>query len=160
MTSPDGINWTTRTSAANNDFWHVIWASELELLVATSTSGTGNRIMTSPDGINWTTRSTPVDNQWLGITWAPELGLLVAVAQSGTGNRVMTSSDGINWTTRSSAADNLWYDITWAPELGLLVAVAIFRNRKSCNDKSMMVLIGLHVRTPIDNQWMGYNLGS
>ena len=121
MTSPNGINWTTRSTPVDNDWIGLTWSSELGLLVATSTSGTGNRVMTSPDGINWTTRSNPVDNNWYGITWAPELGLFVAVASSGTGNLVMTSSDGINWTTRSSAADNNWYGITWAPELGLFI---------------------------------------
>ena len=91
MTSTDGINWTTRNSAADN-FWRgITWAPELGLFVAIARTGTGNRVMTSPDGINWTTLSTPVDNHWYGITWAPELGLFVAVARTGTGNHVMTA---------------------------------------------------------------------
>ena len=56
MTSPDGINWTSRTSAIDNG-WH---------------------------GITWTSRTAPVDNQWNGITWAPELGLFVAVSVTAT----------------------------------------------------------------------------
>jgi len=124
MTSPDGINWTTRSNPVDNNWQNVIWVSELGLFVTVAYSGSGDRVMTSSDGITWTTRTSAADNQWYGITWAPELGLLVAVSDTGTGNRVMTSPDGINWTTRNSAADNEWYGITWASELGLLVAVA------------------------------------
>jgi hypothetical protein len=63
-----GITWnantfTTRTSAADNNWRDVVWAPELGLFVAVAVSGTGNRVMTSPDGINWTTRSTN-DNAW------------------------------------------------------------------------------------------------
>jgi hypothetical protein len=91
MTSPDGITWTTRASAANNGWLSVTWSSELGLLVAVSISGTGDRIMTSPDGINWTTRASAADNNWKSITWSSELGLFVAVSDIGTGDRVMTS---------------------------------------------------------------------
>jgi hypothetical protein len=48
MTSPDGINWTARSSAADNGWFSVTWAKELGLLVAVANSGTGNRVMTSP----------------------------------------------------------------------------------------------------------------
>ncbi|MBM3670469.1 MAG: hypothetical protein FJW97_10780 [Actinobacteria bacterium] len=45
MTSPDGITWTSRTSAANN-FWYSL-AYGNGLFVAVSASGTNNRVMTS-----------------------------------------------------------------------------------------------------------------
>jgi hypothetical protein len=70
--------WTTRTSAANNNWRTIIWAYEVGLFVAVSNSGSSNRVMTSPDGINWTTRTTN-NNSWVFVTWAEELGLLVAV---------------------------------------------------------------------------------
>jgi len=92
MTSPDGINWTTRSSAADNNWLSVYWSPELGLFCAVAYSGTGNRVMTSPDGINWTTRSSAADNIWYSVCWSPELGLFCAVASSGTNNRVMTSS--------------------------------------------------------------------
>ena len=91
MTSPDGITWTTQTSASDNEWMRVNWSPELGLLTAVARTGTNNRIMTSPDGINWTTRTSAADNDWYSITWAPELGLLVAISQTGTGNRVMTA---------------------------------------------------------------------
>jgi hypothetical protein len=48
MTSPDGITWTARSSAADNQWLSVTWAKELGLLVAVAQTGTGNRVMTSP----------------------------------------------------------------------------------------------------------------
>jgi hypothetical protein len=152
MTSPDGINWTTRST--NNNNWHsVTWAPELGLLVAVAYSGTGNRVMTSPDGINWTTRVSAADNNWISVTWAAELGLLVAVAESGSGNRVMTSPDGINWTTRSTTGfDNSWRSVVWAKELGLLVAVA----QNGSGNRVMTSPNGVNWRvrsSPADNSW-------
>ena len=153
MTSPDGINWTTRSGAADNDWCDIVWAPELGLLVAVArTIGTNNRVMTSPDGIIWTTRYTPINNEWITITWAPELGLLVAVAYSGTGNRVMTSPDGINWTTRSTPVDNNWIGLTWSPELGLLAAVA----SSGTGNRVMTSPDGINWTTrssPVNNNW-------
>jgi hypothetical protein len=87
MTSPDGITWTSRTSAADNSWVSVTYGNGL--FIAISTSGTGNRVMTSPDGITWTSRTSATDNNWYSITYGS--GLFVAISTSGTGNRVMTS---------------------------------------------------------------------
>jgi len=87
MTSPDGINWTIRASAADNGWYSVTYGGGL--FVAVSLTGTGNRVMTSPDGINWTIRASAANNQWISVTYGG--GLFVAVSFSGTGNRVMTS---------------------------------------------------------------------
>ena len=46
MTSPDGINWTARTSAADNQWLSVCWSKEVGILSAVGGSGTGNRAMT------------------------------------------------------------------------------------------------------------------
>jgi hypothetical protein len=91
MTSPDGITWTSRSSAADNNWWGVTYGNGL--FVATAFSGTGNRVMTSPDGITWTSRTSASDNGWLGVTYGN--GLFVAVSYTGTGNRVMTSPSSI-----------------------------------------------------------------
>ena len=45
MTSPDGISWTIRSSAANNSWASVTYV--YGLFVAVSYSGTGDRVMTS-----------------------------------------------------------------------------------------------------------------
>jgi hypothetical protein len=44
MTSPDGITWTARTSAADNAWLSVTYGNGL--FVAVAISGTGNRVMT------------------------------------------------------------------------------------------------------------------
>ena len=118
MTSPDGITWTSRTSAADNGWLSITYGNGL--FVAVAATGTGNRVMTSPDGITWTSRTSAADNTWFGITYGD--GLFVAVSYSGTGDRVMTSPDGITWTSRTSAVDNNWRSVTYGN--GLFVAVA------------------------------------
>src|SRR3990172_2689119 len=40
-----GINWTIRTSAADNNWRSVCWSPELGLFAAVAISGTGNRVM-------------------------------------------------------------------------------------------------------------------
>jgi hypothetical protein len=152
MTSPDGITWTIRTSASDNNWEKIAWSPELILLVAVSTTGTGNRIMTSPDGITWTSRTSPADNTWRSIIWSPELYLFVAVASSGTGNRVMTSPDGIAWTIGTTPADNQWEDIVWSPDLSIFTAVAFSGtgNRVMTSPDGIAWTIGT---TPADNQW-------
>jgi alpha-tubulin suppressor-like RCC1 family protein len=119
MTSPDGITWTSRTSAAANGWTSVTYGNGV--FVAVANTGTGNRVMTSPDGITWTSSTTAVNNNWCGVTYGN--GVFVAVAPTGTGNRVMTSPDGITWTIRSSAADNGWTSVTYGN--GLFVAVSL-----------------------------------
>ena len=116
--------WTSRVSAANNDWRSVCWSPELTLFAAVSDDGVGNRVMTSPDGITWTIGVSAADNDWTSICWSQELTLFVAVANSGVGNRVMTSPDGITWTIGVSAADSNWYSVCWSASLVLFVAVA------------------------------------
>ena len=85
MTSPDGITWTARTAAGDNDLWlGVTYGNGLFVAVGAS----GDRVMTSPDGITWTVRTAAGDNDtWIGVTYGN--GLFVAVGASG--DRVMTS---------------------------------------------------------------------
>ena len=111
------FNWTSRTSAADNNWQTVTYGNGL--FVTVSDTGTGNRVMTSPDGITWTIRTSALDNWWRGVTYGE--GLFVATATSGTGNRVMTSPDGITWTIRTSAADLSWRGVTYGN--GVFVAV-------------------------------------
>jgi hypothetical protein len=124
MTSSAGTAWSTRTSAADNDWSSICFSEEKGLFCAVANTGTGNRVMTSQDAITWTTRTSAADNGWNSVCWSPEKGLFCAVADSGTGNRVMTSQDAITWTTRTSAADNGWNGVCWASGLGLFCAVA------------------------------------
>jgi hypothetical protein len=131
MTSPDGVTWTQRTSAAGNQWFGITWGdppgATQGQFVAVADSGAGNRVMTSPDGITWTARSTN-DNNWNDVTFGGPLGeeKFVAVAWGGDGNRVMTSPDGITWTTRSTPVDSAFTAVAWGgfPGQERFVAVA------------------------------------
>ncbi len=113
MTSPDGVTWTSRTSAVDN-IWNSITYGN-GLFVAVSTNGT-DRVMTSSDGITWTSH-TPAALQLISVTYGQ--GLFVAV---GTTGAVTTSPDGITWTTRTAGASNTWLEVTYGS--GLFVAVS------------------------------------
>ena len=117
MTSPDGINWTARTTPSNA--WYSVTYGN-GLFVAVAATGTGNRVMTSPDGINWTSQNSAADSNWVSVSYGG--GLFVAVANTGAGSRVMTSPDGINWTARSAASANSWMAVTYGN--GEFVAVS------------------------------------
>ncbi len=147
-----GISWTSRTSAADNQWGSIAYGNGL--FVAMAASGVGNRVMTSPDGINWTIRTSAADNSWTSVTYGN--GLFVAVANSGVGNRVMTSPDGINWTIRSSAADYFWQSVTYGN--GLFVAVSW----GGASNSVMTSPDGINwtIRTAVNNFWFGVTYGN
>jgi hypothetical protein len=47
MSSPDGIIWWVRESAAKNEWVSVCWSPELSLFVAVAITGTGDLVITS-----------------------------------------------------------------------------------------------------------------
>jgi hypothetical protein len=104
FTSTDGLNWTSRTPAANNWWKDITYGNGL--FVAVSDTGSGNRVMTSPDGINWTSRSSAMNATFTGVAYGN--GVFVAVASGGVvGGVFMTSPDGINWTQQNIIAGAL-----------------------------------------------------
>ncbi len=90
VTSPDGVTWTDRTSAANitSEMYAVAWGGGQ--YVAT---GVGASI--SPDGVTW----TPYNDQSADLmaSMAYGAGLFVALDGS-TGADSITSPDGVHWT--------------------------------------------------------------
>ena len=56
--------WTSRISAADNQWQSVCWSPELSLFCAVAYTGAGNRVMTSPDGIKWTIRTSAANTLW------------------------------------------------------------------------------------------------
>jgi len=115
----DGITWTSRTPAADNDWQSVTYGNGLFVAVSNNLVGNiSNQVMTSPDGITWTARTSAANNYWISVAYGN--GLFVAVSVTGTGNRVMTSPDGITWTIRTSAANNSWTSVRMAMVYGLL----------------------------------------
>jgi hypothetical protein len=147
-----GVNWRSRTSAADNQWFSVTYGNGL--FVGVAQTGT-NRVMTSPDGITWTSRTSAADNQWQSVTYGN--GLFVAVANTGTGNRVMTSPDGITWTSRTSAANNSWRSVTYGN--GLFVAVA----QTGTGNRVMTSPDGItwtSRTSAVNNQWQSVTYGN
>jgi hypothetical protein len=114
MTSPNGVTWTSRTAAANNN-WNSIAFAE-NTFVAVSETGTGNRVMTSTDGITWISRTSAANDNWASIAYGN--GKFVAIGRSGS---TMSSPDGITWTLGRSTDGVEWTAITYGN--GIFVAV-------------------------------------
>ncbi len=153
ITSPDGINWTLRTTSVANDWISITWGNGL--FVAVSNTGTTNRVMTSPNGTTWTSRTSASSNNWTCVTYGNNL--FVAVANSGTGNRVMTSSDGITWTSRTSAADNNWQTVIWANNLFIAGANSGTNNRIMTSPDGITWTIRSTTDSNIDYYCMTYS---
>lgn len=91
-TSPDGINWTSRT--ITNEFLALTWSQELSLFCASVTGG--NTTATSPDGINWTYYNTVPVNPG-GIVWCNKPRIFVMGSFASTKRSIYWSKNGINW---------------------------------------------------------------
>ena len=108
MTSPNGINWTLRTTPNPGASWRSITfgtptSNPNGLFVAVADGGTGNRVMTSSDGITWTSVAASNNtNVWVSIAYGS--GYFVATAHSGDTNRIMYSSNGTTWTAVATGA--------------------------------------------------------
>ena len=126
----DGITWTSRTSAADNEWRGITYGNGL--FVAVSSTGTGNRVMTSPDGITWTSRTSAADNNWRSVTYGD--GLFVAVSVTGTGNRVMTSGE-VGLAARITAAANA--------EAARVAAAQVEAARKAKEQKELTEILAL-----------------
>jgi len=103
FTSPDGTNWTTRSSGTTNLLSSVTaWPGGL---VASGDNGT---IITSPDAVAWSKHS-PLTSQWIyRVRWLN--GVLLAVGQNGT---IFSSTNGTSWTTRTSGTTNWLTDVVF-----------------------------------------------
>ncbi len=121
MTSTDGITWTPRSVAGNNDIWEDVTYGN-GMFVAVGSGASGDHVMYSSDGTTWTTTTAAGDDDaWYEVTYGN--GLFVAVSGSANGTtRVMTSPDGITWTAGSEAGNNDdWYSLVYGK--GIFVAV-------------------------------------
>jgi hypothetical protein len=119
MTSPDGINWTTRTLPFAQTLRFVSWSQELEILV----TATGNSPYTiySRDGINWNASRLGVQAVWYICPWISELGIFVMLSASTVA--IIYSFDGINWISAPITGVTPYFSaVVWSPELNMLVA--------------------------------------
>jgi hypothetical protein len=127
MTSPDGVNWTLRSTphfSAIPPWKDIEYSPDLGQYVAVSDGGAVDRVMYSADAINWTKTVFPFALGTRCVQWSPALGIWVAV---GTGTtRTYWSPDGITWNLNVAANPNmnlLFNAIAWSPPLGLFAAV-------------------------------------
>lgn len=107
LTSPDGINWTSRnaTMIAAGQFFSVTWSATLSLWVASGNGG----MHTSPDGITWTQRPTTLNNAGASaeVIWSGAQFATGNSTKTGTLTSAHTSPDGITWTETPGTALNV-----------------------------------------------------
>lgn len=93
ITSPDGVNWTQRSSVANltsvrflNSQWIAV--------------GSAGAVVTSSNGTSWTTQTPPTSVNMYDVAYGA--GLLCMTGHSGAPGEVWTSSNGgVSWTSRT-----------------------------------------------------------
>ena len=151
------ISWTSRTSAASNNYWYdVTYGNGLFVAVARGTStGNGIQVMTSTNGTTWSLGTSNPYRTWRSVTYGN--GLFVAVSSTGTGNRVMTSPDGSNWTSRTSAADNDWRSVTYGNNRFVAVSRSGTGNRVMTSDDG---ITWTSRTSAADNQWLSVTFGN
>jgi hypothetical protein len=103
LTSPDGTNWTTRTSGTSN-----LLSSVTEWPGGLVASGDNGTILTSPNGISWTKQTVSTTNWPYRVRWLN--GTLIAVGQNGI---ILTSTSGSNWSARTSGTANWLTDVAF-----------------------------------------------
>lgn len=118
MTSPDGINWTFRTTPTGS--WSsVAWSSEAGKFIAVGI-GSSNNMIYSSNGINWATAPIGV-NALNAITWSPEKHQFVAAGISVIPSVTIAS----NLTTTSAPAGSLGLTgVAWSKNDNMYVATA------------------------------------
>ena len=99
MTSPNGEDWTLRTTPSDSTLYDVKYANGLFVAVGGISTTLSARIITSPDGINWTTRysASGATSNFGAIAYGN--GIWTTMPASSVGN-IVTSYDGITWTLR------------------------------------------------------------
>jgi hypothetical protein len=116
VTSPDGANWTTRSSVGGNR--SVCYSSELDMFLIGRVGGgifSGERFRRSTDGgITWQNATTDIGATCWSVVWVKELTLFIAATWGG----IWTSPDGDIWTNRYSGSLS---GVDWSPELALAV---------------------------------------
>ncbi|MBI3797711.1 MAG: hypothetical protein HY268_12190 [Deltaproteobacteria bacterium] len=115
-TSPDGRQWTERTSGIENNaavLSSVIWADSR--FVATGNINRGRYgitsvFLTSPDGMTWS-RQGATSDQLLDVAWSGSL--FVAVGNHRRQGVIFTSPDAKTWTKRATQVSDPFRTVLW-----------------------------------------------
>jgi hypothetical protein len=130
MTSYNGIDWTTQTSAyadayADSQFTpKILWADSINrfVIIPEQVSGGNIYIMTSQNGVNWSVNENYPFNfepDIATVTWASTLGMFVAA----DGRDLAISYDGIQWSVTERALPRSINALVWAPELTRFIGI-------------------------------------
>ena len=120
--SPDGVNWTGRSTAFTTAGYGVAWNGSYFVAVGQGT----NTIALSSNGTTWTAYASNASNYTsagYGVIWSSNLSTWVATGQAATGaggggTGFTTSPDGVTWTQRGSAGvDNTGLTVQYNPLL-------------------------------------------
>jgi hypothetical protein len=111
VTSPDGSNWTLRTSRTRNHLYSVAYGNGL--FVA---AGSAGEVLTSTDGIAWTRQSSGTTRNLYAVCYTNNQFL--AVGRFGT---ILASANGTSWNARNSGTSNHLRGVTYG--MGKYVAV-------------------------------------
>jgi len=120
--SPDGVNWTGRSTAFTTAGYGVAWNGSYFVAVGQGT----NTIALSSNGTTWTAYASNASNYTsagYGVVWSSNLSTWVATGQAasgagGGGTGFTTSPDGVTWTQRGSAGvDNMGFTVQYNPLL-------------------------------------------
>jgi frataxin-like iron-binding protein CyaY len=97
-TSPDGSNWTARTSVFSTQGWAI--AASPTAVVALG-AGTNASAVSYDNGVTWTAQAfSNFGTAGLGIGWGSTAGEWVAWAVTGGAGILYSSQDGNNWIQR------------------------------------------------------------
>jgi hypothetical protein len=124
MTSPDGVNWTQRTSPLAVAWTSAAYGNGVYVLF-----GPGS-VISSSDGITWVDRTNGNTNtqSWQSVVYSDTLALFCAVSSDGA-QRIVTSPDGIAWTQRIQPEANPWLSVTYGASQGFLAVSSTGTNR-------------------------------
>jgi hypothetical protein len=99
-TSPDGMNWTTRSIGFNHNWNSITYGNGVYLLTIgdTSNGSTQSSICyTSPNLTTWTQRSLPSTQAYKRAVFGNGR-FVIPASYSGAPQTPVTSTDGVNWT--------------------------------------------------------------
>lgn len=118
LTSPDGIQWTSRQRVNTNHLFGIVWNGSRWVAV-----GNAGTVLTSVNGIDWSNIGTGigVGENLLRVSWSAPLQKFAAVSSSS--GTVYTSSNGLSWSgfdTFNSSNNNITgyiSDIAWGRDV-------------------------------------------
>jgi hypothetical protein len=130
MTSPDGFNWTSRTTpqpgGADPNWTSVCWGAEIGkfIAVANGNNATNQRAMQSSDGITWSSVNTPTSGTaptWTNVCWSPTFHRFVATANATSGGSFgfMYSDNGTSWN--GLGGSSFYGKAVWSEPLGMFL---------------------------------------